>query len=97
MASPLLDPFGVHVGEATAVVPFPPSPSLEEELAVVARIAVEMDHPILILALVLEVHLLPSQVTRPSSFCSPDYTPHYDCHLVYGNPGMMVVLLMVLV
>ena len=77
------------------VVPFPPSPSLEEELAVVVRIAVEMDHPILILALVLELHL-PSQVTQPAFFCSPDYIPHYDCHLVYGNPGMTVVLLMVL-
>jgi hypothetical protein len=95
VASPLLDPFGVHVREATAVVPFPPSPSWEEELAVVARIGVEMDHPILILALVLGVHL-PSQVTRPAAFCSLDYTPHHDCHLVYGNPGMMVVLLMVL-
>ena len=72
------------------VVPFPPSPSLEEELAVVVRIAVEMDHPILILALVLELHL-PSQVTQPAFFCNLDYTPHYDCHLVYGNPGMMVV------
>ena len=26
--------------------------------------------------------------------CSLDFTPHYDCHLVYGNPGMMVVLLL---
>ena len=74
------------------VVPFPPSPSLEEELAVVARIAVEMDRPILILALVLELHL-PSQVTRPASFCILDYTPHYGYHLVYGNSAMMVVLL----
>ena len=61
----------------------------------VARIAVEMDHPTLILALVLELHL-PWQVTRPASFCSLDFTPHYDYHLVYGNPGTMVVLLMVL-
>ena len=61
----------------------------------VVRIAVEMGHPISILALVLELHP-PSQVTRPASFCSLDYTPHYDCHLVYGNLGMMVVLLMAL-
>ena len=60
---------------------------------VVARIAVEMDHPTLILALALKLDL-PSQVTRPASFCSLDFTPHYDCHLVYGNPGMMVVLLL---
>ena len=60
----------------------------------VVRIAVEMDHPTLILALVLELDL-PSQVTQPASFCSLDYTPHYDCHPVCGNPGMTVVLLMV--
>ena len=62
---------------------------------VVARIAAEMDHPTLILALALELHL-PSQETWLASFCSLDCTPHYDCHLVYGNPWMMVVLLMVL-
>ena len=77
-------------------VPFPPSPCLEGELAAVATIAVEVDHPILILVLALEVHF-PSQVTRPASFCSLDYTPRHDCYLIYGNSGMVIVLLMVLV
>ena len=58
---------------------------------VVARIAVEMDYPTFILALPMELHLA-SQVTRPASFCSLDFTPHY----VHGNPGMMVVLPIVL-
>ena len=42
-----------------------------------------------------ELHL-PLQATRPASFCNLDYTPHYESHLVYGNPEVMVVLLMVL-
>ena len=59
---------------------------------VVARIAVEMDHPTLILTLGLELHL-PSQVMRPASFCILNYTPYYGYHLVYSNWAMMVVLL----